>query len=252
MLITKRFLFFIATGCFLACLTQEEEKLTIAAAANMQFVMHELVQQFENEYGVKSKLIISSSGKLTAQISEGAPFDVFVAANLKYPQKVFDNGKAKDPPEVYAYGKLILWTGKNFQPKLENLTDSNFQHIAIANPKNAPYGEAALQVLDFLKIQNHVQPKLILGESVSQTNQFITTKTVDLGFTALSVVKSPKAEPKGRWLIVPEEMYSPITQAVVILKRKDGKKAEAKLFYDFLFSAKAQKILMDFGYSVNE
>lgn len=230
----------------------KKERITIAVAANMQFAMEELSTAFSQKTGIKCNLSVSSSGKLTAQIKQGAPFDIFVSANMKYPNEVFKSDLAAAPPKVYAYGKLVLWSMKEgLQPSLDLLTNETVTHIALANPMVAPYGVAALEVLKNNQLHELVKKKLVYGESIAQTNQFIITKSAETGFTAMSVVLSPKMKEKGRWIAIDTSFYTPIEQGVVIIKKADLPTDKAQQFYDFLFSKEAQKILEEYGYAVN-
>jgi molybdate transport system substrate-binding protein len=226
------------------------EAITVAVAANMQFAMEELTQAFLEETDIKCELVVSSSGKLTAQIKQGAPFDVFVSANMKYPEEVQNSGLAAAPPKVYAYGKLVLWSmKKDVKPSLALLSDPSIRKIALANPRTAPYGQAALEVLRNAQLLERVEPRLVYGESIAQTNQFVISRAVDMGFTALSVVLSPKLQEKGRWIEVDSELYRPIRQGVVVIRREKAPLEKAVKFYDFLSSEKAHRILEAFGYS---
>ena len=253
-LLKTRFLFIGMLTVFTACKTTEEHKtITIATAANMQFAMQELVDTFTQKTGTSCDLVISSSGKLTAQIKEGAPYDIFVAANMKYPQEVYAAGRAKTKPKVYAYGKLVLWSlNENIRVDLETLESEAIQHIALANPKTAPYGTAAVSALMQLKVYDRIENKLVFGESISQTNQFILSGAAELGFTAMSVVKAPSMQSRGVWISVADSLYDPIEQGVVLIEHATTTKPEAAAFYEYLFSEEAQKILQDFGYSIHE
>lgn len=227
--------------------------VTIATSANMQYAMKALGEYYRDSTGIDCQLIVGSSGKLSAQIREGAPFDLFVAANMKYPAEIERLGLAVEPPKTYAYGTLVLWTvQEDMTPSLEILRTGSVTHIALANPKTAPYGEAAIEVLQRFGLLESVNHKLVYGESISQTNQFILSGAAELGFTSLSVVLSPQMQERGNWIPLGQELYKPIKQGVVLLKRKTGKGETAKQFYDFLFSHKAAEILKKFGYSVNE
>ncbi|MEO1263322.1 MAG: molybdate ABC transporter substrate-binding protein [Bacteroidota bacterium] len=235
----------------LSCQQRQQSKLTIAAAANLQFAMKDLVYSFTETTGVQCEAILGSSGKLTAQIMEGAPFDLFVSADMKYPTALNQKGFSLSPPAVYAYGKLVLWSMVgHIRPSIEILTSDSIEHIALANPKTAPYGQAAIEVLKHYNIQGQTENKLVYGESIAQTNQFITSEAAECGFTAKSVVLSEVMKGKGQWIELDPAIYSPITQGVVILK--DSKKVkEARQFFDFLFSEKGKNILEKFGYAVN-
>jgi len=229
---------------------QSGNTLAIAAAANMQFALTEIAEKFEQEKGVKINLIISSSGKLTAQIKEGAPYDVFLAANQKYPNEIYKSGWAEAPPKIYARGKLILWSiNKNIQPTFDILQTDKIQHIALANPKTAPYGAAALEFLQEQNLLEKVKNKLVFGESIAQTNQFITAGAAEIGFTAKSVVLSPKMKDKGNWIELPETSYTKIQQGVILIKNKKNNPS-ARAFFDFLFEKEAQEILVKYGYSL--
>lgn len=226
------------------------DTITIATAANMQFAMEALKEQFTKETGIACQLVVSSSGKLTAQIIEGAPYDLFVAANMKYPEAVYQSGLAQEPPIIYAYGKLVLWTMRSdLSPDLSILNTPLIKQIAMANPKTAPYGQAAFEALQYANLDSVLQPKLIFGESIAQTNPFIVTQAADIGFTAMSVVLSPRMKSQGRWVAIDEKHYQPIAQGLVVLKNKEDKAERTRQFYDFLFSAKAKEILQNFGYT---
>ncbi|GAA4277048.1 molybdate ABC transporter substrate-binding protein [Aquimarina mytili] len=234
-----------------ACKPQHDYKLNIAVAANMQFAMKELSKAFTNQTGIACDLIIGSSGKLTAQIKEGAPFDIFVSADMKYPNDLFKSGHTSTVPKIYAYGKLVLWSMiDDTEPSIDILNTSEIKHIAIANPKTAPYGIAAIQVLNQHGIYESIKGKLVFGESISQTNQFITSKSAEIGFTSKSIVLSPQIKGKGNWVDIPNTDYSAIRQAVVILKNKNNLQDYAQAFHDFLFTDNAKNILENYGYSV--
>ena len=227
-----------------------ESTLNIATSANMQFAMSEIVSEFEKETDIKTELIVTSSGKLTSQIEQGAPFDVFVAANTKYPTYLDSLRLSTSAPKVYARGKLVLWTSKEFSPTLALLTTDTIQKIAIANPKTAPYGKESINVLKHHGIYEKVKEKLVFGESISQVNQFITTGSADIGFTAYSVVSNTKMK-NGKWTSINLNDHGKILQAAVILKESNNLK-QAKVFYNFLFSERAREILNKYGYLTPE
>jgi molybdate transport system substrate-binding protein len=244
------FLLFLAFGLH-GCNSSKEEKLTIATAANMQFAMEELTQVFAEETGIKCEVITGSSGKLTAQIKEGAPFDIFVSADMKYPDELFQSGFTIGESEIYAFGKLILLSMHNdIHPTLDLLKNKRIKHIAVANPKTAPYGITAMEVLKTLKLQDSLADKFVFGESVSQTNQFILSKVAEVGFTAKSVVMSENMRGKGNWKEIDENLYTPIAQGIVLLNTRNTKSKEAQKFKVFLFSENSKEILNKFGYSV--
>jgi len=141
---------------------------------------------------------------LTSQIENGAPFDVFLSADMKYPDKLYKDGFSSQAPKVYAYGVLVLWTMKNLDMSkgVNALSDPGIVKIALADPKVAPYGREAVNTLKFYKLYELLQKELVLGESISQANQFITIGAADIGFTAKSVVLSPNMMNKGKWVEV--------------------------------------------------
>lgn len=219
----------------------------------MQYATQEIANRFTEKFGIPCHLVFSSSGKLMAQIKEGAPYDIFLSADIKYPNELFKTKLTLEPPKIYASGKLVLWTvNENISPSLEILSSETIEHIAIANPKTAPYGIAAYSILEGLEDFSLIEAKLVYGESISQTNQFIQSNAAEIGMTALAVVKSEQLSETGRWQEVPAELYRPIDQAAVIIDNSSTHREQAKQFFQYLFSDEARKVLKDFGYSVSE
>lgn len=245
---TRNFSLGLLMLLLVGCTSTSKDYITIAAAANMQFAMEEIIDEFERQKGIKARLTTSSSGKLTAQIREGAPYDIFVSADLKYPEEIERQGLALFPPKVYARGVLALWSNQNdWRVGIEVFSSPQISHIAIANPKTAPYGIAAIQTLERVGILDSVKNKLVYGESVSQTNQFIITGAVDLGFTALSVLRSPIMHKESNWIPLDTALYDPILQGIVLINTSRHLK-DAQSFYDFLFTPSAKEILNKYGY----
>lgn len=244
---------FLSILLLVGCKKQDEKtsNLMIATSANMQFALKDIVKAFTKETNIECELVVGSSGKLTAQIREGAPFDVLVSADMKYPVEVQKSGLAQSEPKVYAYGTLILWTMFNtINPSLSILEADSIQHIAIANPKIAPYGFAASQVLENYGVLAKVDSKLVYGESIAQANQFIASKSAEIGFTSSSSVLSQNLSEQGKWIAIPKDMYAPITQGVVVLKKRNKVPNQALEFEQFLFSKTAQNILIQYGYDI--
>ncbi len=233
---------------------QNEPKLIIATAANVQFAMKEIEAAFEKAHSIDLTIIIGSSGKLTAQIQQGAPYDVLVSANKKYPQTLYEIGLATDMPRTYALGSLVLWTLKkdfDLRDSLSILKKESIKKIAIANPKNAPYGEQAIQTFQNAQLLENIQNKLVYGESIAQVNQYILSKTCEIGITAKSVVLSPDLQGKGLWQAINPSLYIPIEQGIIITKYgQERHPKSANQFYQFLFSEKAQTIFKKYGYFV--
>jgi len=235
----------------LACLPfiSAAQTLRVAVAANAQFVAEKLAQAFKKQSGIEAQLIISSSGKLTTQIEQGAPFDVFLSADMKYPQELHEKKLTTAAPKVYAYGALVIWSKTNipFSKNLSGLDNAAIKKIAIANPKLAPYGMAAEEAMQKTNTLNALKPKLVYGESIAQVNQYLLTGAVDAAFTAKSVVLNPAQKGVGRWTEVDSKLYQPIAQGVVVLKASQNL-AAANQFYQFLFSVQAKQIFKAYGY----
>ena len=247
---------FILLFCFLfaSTLATAQPKVSVAVASNMQGVIAYLNAAFEEESHVKVEINVASSGKLYAQIIQGAPYDVFVSADMKYPQELFKKGFAPNAPVTYAIGQLVLWT-PNTQMKigadLQILMSPGIRKIAMGNPKSAPYGKAAEEALKYFKMYDKVKPKLVFGESIGQTEQFISVGGADLGFIAKSLLMSEKINGKGSWVDIVSKAYTPIRQGVAVLKHGEANNKEAsKLYYQFLFSPKARAIFAKYGYIV--
>jgi len=225
--------------------------LTVAVAANVKYAFDDLAVEFKKETGIEVQGVFSSSGKIISQVKNGAPFDVFVSADTEYPEALYKDGLAVTKPRVYAYGVLVLWTTKDLDLSkgLPLLADVKVQKIAIANPRLAPYGMAATQALENAKLSAAVEHKLVYGESISQTVQFVDSGAADIGFVAKSLVIAPELAGKGKWVEVPRAGYEPIAQAVVVLKHGAETQSEsAHMFIDFLFTPKARAIFEKYGY----
>jgi len=237
---------------FLAGCSTPSEKIVVATAANVQYVMKEIKAEFEKESGKEIDIIVGSSGKLTTQIREGAPFDVFVSADTKYPEEIFKNGGSAEKPKIYALGTLVLWS-KNIpesELSIDLLTDDKIKKIALPNPETAPYGEAAVQVLKSKGLFEKIEKKLVFGESIAQTAQYITSGNVEAGFNALSIVLSPEMKDQGNYIILDSTNYKPIEQAAILLNHSEDspKRETSERFYQFLYSQKAKAIFQKYGY----
>jgi len=187
-------LFVLIAFCVIGCTSSEDDVLYIATAANVQFAMDDLTAMFSEETGIPCEIILGSSGKLMAQIREGAPYHVFVSADMKYPVTLFNDGLTTARPDIYANGSLVLWTLDDRLPSIEILRSGEVSKIALANPSTAPYGRAASQALEFYGMDMEVADKLVYGESISQTNQFIISGSAQVGFTAKSAPDPPRAK----------------------------------------------------------
>lgn len=236
---------------FFSCKSEKESNtIKIATAANMQFAMKKLTETFQQKTGIKCETVVTSSGKLTAQIKAGAPFDVFVSADLKYPNTLFKEGFGEEKPKIYANGTLVLWTtSKNIEPSVEILSEETIKHIAVANPKTAPYGCATEEFLKNIGKFDDLQSKFVFGESISTVNRYIHSGSAEIGFTAKSVVLSPQMKNQGKWIEIDPSQYSDIQQGALLLKSEEKQVSKnAREFYEFLFSAKAKTIFEKYGY----
>jgi molybdate transport system substrate-binding protein len=243
---------FLLLSVILAGCSKPSDKIVVATAANVQYVMKEIQKEFEKETGEEIQIVVGSSGKLTAQIREGAPFDIFVSADTKYPQEIFKNGGSDEEPKIYATGSLVLWAKDIPETELSTdiLATEKVKKIAIPNPRNAPYGEAAIQVLKSQSFFEKTEKKLVYGESITQTAQYISTGSVEAGFNALSIVLSPEMKNKGHYIIIDSTLHKPIQQAAILLKHSNAspKKESSQKFYNFLYSNKAKQIFKKYGY----
>ncbi|MCG7871319.1 MAG: molybdate ABC transporter substrate-binding protein [Candidatus Thiodiazotropha lotti] len=227
------------------------EEVTIAIAANFTDVARILAKRFEQQTGHATRISYGSTGKLYSQIEHGAPFEVFLAADRARPQKAEKEGLAVTGSGfVYARGKLVLWSLKEslFEQGERYLNEGDFHHLALANPKTAPYGLAAQQVMQHLGILERTRPRLVRGDSIAQTFQFVATGNAEAGFVALAQIKAWPGENGSLWEI-PESYYAPIDQAAVLLnKGRDNPAAYA--FLDFLKSGEAKQVIQTYGYGV--
>jgi molybdate transport system substrate-binding protein len=227
------------------------DAISVAVAANFTAPMQQIATAFEKETGHKVQAAYGATGKFYAQIKNGAPFELLLSADDVTPARLIKESAAvAGSPFTYAIGKLVLWSAK---PAIVDeagavLKNGDFNHLAIANPKLAPYGAAAVEVMKALGVYDAVQPKLVTGESIGQTHQFISTGNALLGFVALSqVLKDGKME--GSAWIVPAKLYAPIRQDAVILEKGRGKPA-AEALMQYLKSDKAKAVIQSFGYEL--
>ncbi|PSR57215.1 molybdate ABC transporter substrate-binding protein [Adhaeribacter arboris] len=234
-------------------LVSRAQPVRVAVAANAQFVIKILQKDFEKKTGVKTEIITGSSGKITAQIKNGAPYDIFLSADMAYPTNLFKSGFGLNAPKVYALGSLIVCSTADLT--LENwrqlLTTSSINKIALANPALAPYGQAAREALQHYGIWEKVQPKLVYGESIAQVNTYITTGAVKIGFTSEALIYENPNKNKFKWVRVENKVYSTMEQGMVVLSHaKKGNYAHAMQFYAYLSSPAAQQIFRQNGYRV--
>ena len=228
------------------------DEVSIAVAANFTDATREIVPLFEQATGHQVKVSFGSTGKLYAQIENGAPFEVFLAADTKRPVKAEQSGLAVPGSRfVYAKGKLALWSSKPglFDDGEAFLKGGSFDRLAMANPKTAPYGLAAQQVMEHVGVWSQLQPKMVRGDSIAQTFQFAVTGNVQAGFVAYSQVKAWQGKAGSEW-VIPVDYYAPIAQSAVLLNKGAANPA-AQAFLDFLKGDAARAVIERFGYGVD-
>ena len=230
------------------------EEITVAAAADLSFVFPEIAAKFQKDTGNAVKFSFGSSGNFLAQIQNGAPFDMFFSADIGYPKKLEAAGLV-EPGSLYEYavGKLVLWvlsaSTLDLHRGLVVLSDPSVHKIAIANPEHAPYGRAAVAAMKHEGVYDQVNSKLVMGENISQTAQFVQSGNADIGLIALSLAIAPHLKEKGRYELVPTIDYPPIEQAAVIIK-SSKKKATAQQFLAFIKKPAMVSLMRDYGFVV--
>lgn len=235
-------------------LTAQAQDLTIAAASDLQLVFPEIVAAFERKTGKKVRVSYGSSGNFVAQIQNGAPFDLFFSADVDYPRRLVLSGFAQGEPHVYGIGRIVLWVPNDSKLDLERsglqaLLSSEAKKIAIANPTHAPYGRAAKAALEKAGLWTRVQPRLVLGENISQAAHFVRSGNADAGIIAFSLALSDRMKTQGRYWLVPEEMHPPMEQAVVITNSaQDQDLATARQFLGFIQSDEGRAIMAKYGF----
>ena len=226
-------------------------QITAAVAANVQYAMEEIKTEFRKSTGIEVKTIYGASGKLTTQIKSGAPFDLFISADMDFPDSLHRWGYASEKPRPYAYGKLVLWTLRDLDldKGIAVLMDSGVSKVALADPKRAPYGKEAVKALQRSGLYDKVLPKVVYGENISQVSQYILTGNVEIGFNAKSVVLADEVRGKGKWKEVDSTLYDRIAQGAVVCKYgRDNNPGLSSRFFAFLYSEAARNIFSRYGY----
>jgi len=244
----------IVLGILLTLMTAGAGEITIAAAANVSYAMEALIKEFNVMHPqTRVEVTLGSSGKLTAQIRHGAPYDLLLSADMKYPEALYSEKIAVTKPVLYAQGALAFLSQKELDYKagMKLLESKEIRKIALANPQTAPYGVAAVEAMKHANVYDAVKEKFVYGESISQTVAYATT-AADIGIIAKSSLFSPQMshyKENKQWSEVNSTLYTPIDQGMVILKKGEND-AEVKAFYDFILSNKGKEILIKYGYKV--
>lgn len=251
-LTTIFFIFFLLINSLACNSTPKTEiatttPLTVAAAADLTPAFEELGKLYEQTTGKKVVFSFGSTGLLSLQIENGAPMDLFAAANIEFIDKLEkQNLIVPGTKTLYARGRITIWTRTDAKIKverLEDLTNPEIKRIAIANPGHAPYGIAAQEAFQSLKILDKVQPKLVFGDNVRQTLQYAETGNVDVAIVALSL----SVQSKGHWKLIPEELHKPIDQALAVIKTTKLEQ-DAKQFADFINGEQGRPIMRKYGF----
>jgi molybdate transport system substrate-binding protein len=243
-------LLFFGIGLLIAPIAHAEQ-VQVAVAANFVPPFKEISIEFQKVSGHTAELSAGSSGKFYAQIKNGAPFEVFLSADDERPKLLEDEGLGvKGSRFTYAIGRLVLWSQ---DPALvtgeDTLRNDKFKHLAIANPKTAPYGKAAMQAMMKLGVWENLQPRIVMGENQGQTSGFLESGNAELGFLALSQVLDEKLRGKGSRWDVPQSLHEPIKQDAILLVKGQNNPA-AKAFMDFMRSPQARVIIERYGYEL--
>jgi molybdate transport system substrate-binding protein len=240
----------LAASALLLALSAHAEKITVAAAADLKFAMDEIVATFKkSNSGDELDVIYGSSGNFHTQIQQGAPYDLYFSADIGYPRELAKAGLAASEVKPYAFGRIVLWSTSLDASKmtLDNLTDPKITRIAIANPKHAPYGKRAEEALRASGVWDKIEPKLVYGENIAHTAQFVQTGNAQVGIIALALAINPELASKGGYWLVPDTLHEPLEQGFIITKRAAGS-ALAKRFADYMGDKAARAVMSKYGF----
>jgi len=251
--IMATFAAWLVAGLAIICATASAQETRIAAAADLKFALDDIAVMFRSATGKSIVPVYGSSGNFKTQIIQGAPFEMFMSADEAFVFELADKGLTLDRGALYGFGRIVLYVpkGSPLQPDaaLEDLAaglkDGRVQRFAIANPEHAPYGRAAQEVLTSKGLWEAIKPKLILGENVSQATQFAMSGSSQGGIIALSLALTPTVSASGTHVLIPEDLYTPLAQRMVLLKSAGE---TAKAFYAFIQTDAAKAVLRRYGF----
>lgn len=225
------------------------EKITVAAAADLKFAMDEIVAAFvQTNPRDQVAVVYGASGKLKTQIMQGAPMDIFFAADIEFARELVAKGFADGDAKLHALGRLALWTHRQDLPlTLDGLTSPSIKHIAIANPRHAPYGKRAEEVLRGKNLWAKVESKLVLGDNIAHTAQLVTSGNADIGILAYSLVLNPEMQAKGRFELLSHKLHQPLEQGYVVTRRA-AKNPLAQKFVAYIESKDARIVMRRYGF----
>ena len=230
------------------------DDIAVAAASDLHFAIKELIVEYEKQTGHHVKLSLGSSGNFYAQLQQGAPFDLYFSADIGYPKKLEEAGLTV-PGSLYRYavGRVVLWAPKQSPVEVSKgltvLRDAAVRKIAIANPKHAPYGRAAVAAMEQSQVYAEVKDRLVLGENISQAAQFIESGACDVGIIALSLAMAPVMKSAGSYWLIPAEAHPPLEQGAVIMKQSKQQDA-ARHFLQFIQSPQGQEVMTRYGFTL--
>ncbi len=246
----KQILLFFITCSLLLSTAAHAEKITIAAAADLKFAMDEIITGFNKSHaGSEVQVVYGSSGKFHTQIQQGAPYDLFFSADISFPRELVKQGQAASEVKPYAVGRIVLWSADRDATKMTmaSLADSKITKIAIANPKHAPYGKRAEEALRSAGVWDTLQHKLVFGENIAQTAQYVQSGNAQVGIIALALAVNPELSKKGGYYLIPETMHNPLEQGFIITARGAGKPL-ARQFADYMGSKQVRGIMTKYGF----
>jgi molybdate transport system substrate-binding protein len=226
------------------------ERITIAAAADLKFAMDEIIAGFKkSQPGMEVEVVYGSSGKFHTQIQQGAPYDLFFSADIGFPRELARRAQAASAVKPYAVGRIVLWSAQLDATKmtLDSLVDPKITKIAIANPKHAPYGKRAEEALRGAGLWDKLQTKLVFGENISQTAQYVQTGSAQVGIIALALAVNPELAKNGGHYLIPDNLHNPLEQGFIIT-RLGADKPLAKKFADYMGSKQARGIMTKYGF----
>lgn len=230
------------------------DEFAVAAASDLNFAIKELIVLYERETGHHVKLSLGSSGNFYAQLQQGAPFDLYFSADIGYPRKLEEAGLTV-PGTLYRYavGRVVLWAPKtsplDVSKGLTILREPTVKKIAIANPKHAPYGRAAVAAMEHMQVYADVKDRLVLGENISQAAQFIESGACDVGIIALSLALAPAMKERGTFWEIPADAHPPLEQGAIILKQSKHQDAAGQ-FLNFMKSPQGQEVMTRYGFTL--
>jgi molybdate transport system substrate-binding protein len=246
----KTFKLLVVACLVLVATAAHADKITVAAAADLKFALDEIVAGFNrSQPGNEVQVVYGSSGKFHAQIQQDAPYDLFFSADIGYPRELARNGQAASEVKPYAVGRIVLWSADMDATKmtLATLADPKITRIAIANPKHAPYGKRAEEALRTAGLWEKVQRKLVFGENISQTAQYVSSGNAQVGIVALSLVLNPELSRRGGYSLIPDTLHNPLEQGYIITRRGSTKPL-ARKFADYMGTKPARAVMTRYGF----